>query len=75
MPRLFSESVEHSGRLDELRLVPKSVGLTNVLALMGMAPVAIQALTHGKMPPIIHKKIDGADNVRKIFEKVEEPER
>ena len=71
----FSESVEHSGRLDELRLVPKSVGLTNVSALMGMAPVAIQALTHGKMPPIIHKKIDGADNVRKIFEKVEEPER
>ena len=71
----FSESVEHSGRLDELWLVPKSVGMTNVSALLGMAPVAIQALTHGKMPPIIHKKIVGAENVRKIFEKVEEPER
>ena len=71
----FSESVEHSGWLDELQLVPKSLGLTNVSALMGYAPVAIQALTHGKMPPIIHKKIKDAENVGKIFQKVEEPER
>ena len=71
----FSESVEHSGWLDELRLVPKSLGMTNVSGMLGMAPLAIQALTHGKMPPIVHKKIEGAENVRKIFEKVEEPER
>ena len=71
----FSDSVEHSGWLDELRLVPKSLGMTNVSGLLGMAPIAIQALTHGKMPPIIHKKIEGAENVKKIFEQVEEPER
>lgn len=71
----FSESVEHSGWLDELQLVPKSLGLTNVSALMGYAPVAIQALTHGKMPPIIHKKIKDSDKVRKIFRKVEDLER
>ena len=70
----FSESVEHSGWLDELRLVPKSLGMTNVSALVGYAPIAIQALTHGKMPPIIHKKIEKAGNIRKIFDKVEGPE-
>ncbi len=71
----FSESLEHSGWLDELRLVPKSLGMTNVSALVGYAPIAIQALTHGKMPPIIHKKIEKAGNVRKIFEKVEGPKK
>ena len=69
----FSESVGHSGWLDELRLVPKSVGMTNVSALIGYAPIAIQALTHGKMPPIIHKKLPDAKNVKKIFDKVEKP--
>ena len=71
----FSDSLEHSGWLDELRLVPKSVGITNVAALVGYAPIAIQALTHGKMPPIIHKKIEKAKNVQKIFEKVEGPKK
>ena len=71
----FSDSVEHSGWLDELRLVPKSVGMTNLPALMGYAPIAIQALTHGKMPPIIHKKIEKSENVKKIFDKVEIPKK
>ncbi|MEC8858202.1 MAG: succinate dehydrogenase iron-sulfur subunit [Chloroflexota bacterium] len=71
----FSDSVEHSGWLDELRLVPKSVGMTNVSALVGYAPIAIQALTHGKMPSIIHKKIEKAENVKKIFDKVETPKK
>jgi succinate dehydrogenase / fumarate reductase iron-sulfur subunit len=70
----FSGSVEHSGWLDEFQLVPKSVGLTNVPALLSYAPVAFQAMTHGKMPSIIHKKIEGAENVRKLFEKVEDSE-
>ena len=71
----FSESVEHSGTLDELRLVPKSLGMTNVSGLLGYAPVALQALTHGKMPPIMHKKIEGIEHVRRIFEEVDETER
>jgi len=69
----FSDSVGHSGWLDELRLVPKSVGMTNAPALIGYAPIAIQALTHGKMPPIIHKKLPDAKNIKKIFDKVEKP--
>ena len=71
----FSESVQHSGWLDELRLVPKSVGMTNLSALIGYAPIAIQALTHGKMPPIIHKKLPDSKNVGKIFDKVEGPKK
>ena len=47
--------------------------MTNVSALMGYAPIAIQALTHGKMPPIIHKKLPQSENIKKIFEKVEKP--
>ncbi len=71
----FSDSVEHSGWLDELRLVPKSVGMTNVSALIGYAPIAIRAITHRKMPPIIHKKIEKSENVKKIFQKVETPKK
>ena len=71
----FSESVEQSGTLDELRLVPKSLGMTNIQGLLNYAPVALQALTHGKMPPLMHKKIEGIEHVRRIFEKVDETER
>ncbi len=48
--------------------------MTNVSALIGYAPIAIQALTHGKMPPIIHKKLPDSKNIRKIFDKVDGPE-
>ena len=69
----FSDSVEHSGWLDELRIVPNTVGMTNVPALMHMLPEALRALTHGKLPPIIHKKIENADRVRNLFRKLDEP--
>jgi len=70
----FSDSVEHSGWLDELRIVPNTVGITNLPALINMAPEALRALTHGKLPPIIHKKIENADRVRDLFRKLDEPE-
>ena len=66
----FSDLVEHSGWLDELRIVPKTVGMANLPVLMNLAPEAIRALTHGKLPPVIHKKIENADKVRKIFRDV-----
>jgi succinate dehydrogenase / fumarate reductase iron-sulfur subunit len=70
----FLESVGHSGRVDELRLPIKTVGVTNLPALMSFLPVGWRALTHGKMPPIIHKNIDNVDNVRKLVRKLGEPE-
>ena len=70
----FTESVAHSGWLDELQLTVKSVGAGNIPALMGLAPVGLRALTHGKLPPIIHKNIENVDNVRKLARKLEDPE-
>ncbi|MDA0988257.1 MAG: succinate dehydrogenase iron-sulfur subunit [Chloroflexi bacterium] len=67
----FSELVKHSGRLDELRLPIKTFGMFNFPALIGLLPVGLRALRRGKMPPIIHKSIPGAEKVRRIFEKVE----
>ncbi|MQF49088.1 succinate dehydrogenase iron-sulfur subunit [SAR202 cluster bacterium AC-647-N09_OGT_505m] len=67
----FVELVKHSGRLDELKLPLKTFGMFNFPALMSLLPVGLRFLRRGKMPPIIHKAIPGADRVRRIFEKVE----
>ncbi len=68
----FTESVGHSGRLDELRLPIKSVGgVTNIGAMLSYAPVGWRALTHGKMPPIRHKNVENVENVRRLFRKLE----
>ena len=68
----FTESVGHSGRLDELRLPIKSVGgVTNIGAMISYAPVGWRALTHGKMPPIRHKNVENVENVRRLFRKLE----
>jgi len=67
----FSDLVKHSGRLDELKLPIRTFGMFNFPALIGFLPVGLRALRRGKMPPIIHKAIPGAEKVRRIFEKVE----
>ena len=67
----FSDLVKHSGRLDELKLPIRTFGMFNFPALLGLLPVGLRALRRGKMPPIIHKSIPGAEKVRRIFEKVE----
>jgi heterodisulfide reductase subunit C len=68
----FTESVGHSGRLDELRLPIKSVGgFTNMPALMDYMPVAFRALRRGKMPPIIHKNVENVEAVRRLFRQLE----
>ena len=68
----FADLVEHSGWLDELRIVPKTVGVANVPALLHLAPEALRALTHGKLPPIIHKKIEDVESFRKVFKNADE---
>ncbi|MFQ6026281.1 MAG: succinate dehydrogenase/fumarate reductase iron-sulfur subunit [Dehalococcoidia bacterium] len=68
----FTESVGHSGRLDELRLPVKSVGMGNIGALMSFVPVGWRALTHGKMPPLVHKNIENVENVRRLFAKLDQ---
>ena len=67
----FADSVEHSGWLDETKLVVKSHGVTNVKEMLKLIPVGIRAQLAGKRPPLVHKSIPGVENVRRIFDKVE----
>jgi hypothetical protein len=39
--------------------------------MLKLAPVGLRALRAGKVPPLIHKSIPGVENVKRIFEKVE----
>ena len=71
----FTESVAHSGRLDELRLPVKTVGMFNLPALLSFLPVGLRALTHGKLPPLVHKSVENVQNVRRLFSKVNQPPR
>ncbi len=66
----FAESVRGSGRLNELTLLPKSLGLFNIAAQLKTLPSAINMLKAGKLPPIIHHKIPGLERVKNIFKRV-----
>ena len=63
--------MKHSGRLDELRLPMRTYSMFDVQAMIGMIPVALRALRRGKAPSPFHKSIPGAENIRRIFNKVE----
>jgi succinate dehydrogenase / fumarate reductase iron-sulfur subunit len=71
---VFTESVGHSGSLDELQLPIKTVGITNIPALLSFLPVGFRALTHGKLPPLVHKNIQNVDKVRKLYHKLDQSE-
>jgi succinate dehydrogenase / fumarate reductase iron-sulfur subunit len=66
----FAQSVRDSGRLNELTLLPKSLGLFNIKAQLETLPSAFNLIRAGKLPPIIHKHIPGVTRIRAIFKKV-----
>ena len=66
----FTESIEHSGWLNELMLPIKTFGYFNFKELIKMIPIGLRAQRTGKRPPIFHKAIPGAENVRRLFERV-----
>lgn len=66
----FTESVEHTGWLNELMLPIKTFGYFNFKELIKMIPIGLRAQRTGKRPPIFHKAIPGAENVRRLFERV-----
>ena len=68
---VFTKMVEHSGRVDELRLPLKTKGLFNIREMLKLIPVGIRAQLSGKVPPIIHRKNPGQEHVRRIFKKAE----
>jgi len=73
----FADLVKKNGVLDELRLVPRTYGMFNLMnmnAMFAAIPVGWRALTHGKLPPIIPHKLHGKENqdaVQHIYDKVE----
>ena len=69
---VFTESIKHSGSLDELRLPIKTFGIFNIKEMIKLIPIGIRAQLNGKRPPIFHKNIPGVENVKRIFSKVEE---
>lgn len=71
---VFTESVKRTGWLNEFWLIPRTLGMFNPLSLpylLRALPVAWRAMRHHRLPPILHKSIPGAENVRRIFERVE----
>ena len=67
----FARSVKKSGWLDELRIVPESMGLDDPAAQLPFVPTAIRAALKRKMPPIVHHKRPGAEHVTRIFKELE----
>ena len=73
----FADIVKQNGVLDEMRLVPRTYGLFNIMNLNAMfaaIPVGWRAWRRGKLPPIVPHKLHGKENqeaVRRIFDKVE----
>jgi succinate dehydrogenase / fumarate reductase iron-sulfur subunit len=66
----FAESVRDSGRLNELTLMPKSIGFLNFGEQLKTLPSAFNMIRAGKLPPLIHKAIPGAKRIKAIFERV-----
>jgi len=68
--RAFIESVRRFGRLDELTLLPKSVGLFNVPELIRLAPGALRLARAGKLPFPRHSA-ENKEKVARIFKELE----
>jgi succinate dehydrogenase / fumarate reductase iron-sulfur subunit len=75
----FAGSVRRLGRLDEVRLLPDSVGIWNVPRLMSELPGAFRLLRAGKLPwshaMPWHKPIPGIKQVRRIIDSVRREEK
>lgn len=67
----FAKSVKDSGWLDEVKIGYESFGLDDPTSQMKMLPTAVRALLKGKLPPLIHHKRPGSEQVKRIFEDME----
>jgi len=69
----FAGSVRRLGRLDEVILLPGSVGFWNVPRLLSELPGALRMLRAGKLPWTHtlpwHKPISGIKHVRRLFDR------
>jgi succinate dehydrogenase / fumarate reductase iron-sulfur subunit len=66
----MADSVKRVGRLDEAAMTFRTLGF---LRSLGMIPFGLRMELHGKMPlPIIFPAIEGMDEVKKIYDAIEE---
>ncbi len=68
----FNKSVRKNGRVDETRLALESAGFTNIPRLLDLAEIGLRALIRGKLPPIIPHKAENKENIKNLFERVEQ---
>jgi succinate dehydrogenase / fumarate reductase iron-sulfur subunit len=70
---VFADSVRRLGRLDEVSMLPRSVGIFNVPRLLAELPGGLRMLRAGKLPWThalpFHKPITGIKNVRRLFDR------
>ena len=66
----FEEIVSHRGRLEETQLVLKTLGMFNLPKLIGMVPVAFNAMVRRKMPPPITKAAPGVNQVSRLAARI-----
>ena len=75
----FAKSVQQSGWLDERELAMKTYGLPpygmSLSGIIAQTPLAVKALLRGKTNLLPHVKRGGAEEVGKVFEKVEQARR
>lgn len=67
----FTESVGHSGWVNEFQLPMRTHGITNIPEMLKLIPVGLRAARAGKVPNPIHKAIPDVQSVRRIHDKVE----
>ena len=69
----FIDVIRDKGILDEVMLTIKTLGLFNIPRFMGLLPVAIRSLLHGKLPKPgpLHKALPGMYNIRRIVDTTE----
>ena len=70
----FAGSVRRLGRLDEVSMLPRSVGIFNAPRLLSELPGGLRMLRAGKLPWTHalpwHKPIPGIQHVRRLFDQV-----
>ncbi|MDH5682459.1 MAG: succinate dehydrogenase iron-sulfur subunit [Spirochaetota bacterium] len=67
--KAITDSVEHSGTLNEVTVMPKSFGWWNIKENLALIPSGIRMMRRGKMPKLLHPKLPNMENIKRIFRK------
>ena len=72
---VFADIIHQKGHLDEPMLALRTFGLRSIGRLVGMLPVMIRSLLHGKVPVSgpFHRPIPRINHIRRLFSRREKP--